>query len=87
MKRKGLIAVACLLAGIPVAAYGLTHGALLLILVGLGLVLVFVYLAWEWISAANSPMGAEVKIKPSPDAAWSMKDQPAQANPQRGEDR
>jgi uncharacterized protein (DUF58 family) len=76
MKRKGLIALACLVAGIPTAAYGLTHGAWLLILVGLALVLAFIYLAFEWIAGASKPMGAESAIKPSPNAAWSMKDQP-----------
>jgi hypothetical protein len=76
MKPKGLLAIASLLVGIPVAAYGLTHGMWLLILVGLALVLIFMFLAWEWISGANQPMGAETKITPSPNAAWSMKDEP-----------
>jgi hypothetical protein len=78
MNPKGLLAIASLLAGIPVAAYGLTHGMWLLILVGLALVLIFVFLVWEWISGANQPMGAETKITPSPNAAWSMKDEPVQ---------
>lgn len=78
MKSKGLLAIACLIAGIPVAAYGLTHGMWLLILVGLALVMIFLFLAYEWISGANQPMGAETKITPAPNAAWSMKDEPVQ---------
>jgi uncharacterized protein (DUF58 family) len=84
MKGKGFVAVACLVAGIPVAAYGLTHGQWLLILVGLALVLVFIYLAYEWISGASKPMGAETTIKPAADAAWSMKDEPVKKNDDPG---
>jgi hypothetical protein len=87
MKRKGIIALACLLAGIPAAAYGLTHGAWLPILAGMALVLAFVYLAWEWIAGAGNPMGAAAKIEPARNAAWSMKDEPVRADAQRGEDR
>ncbi len=76
MKGKGIIAVACLIAGIPLAAYGLTHGQWLLILVGLALILVFLFLAYEWIGGASKPMGAETPIKPAANAAWSMKDEP-----------
>jgi uncharacterized protein (DUF58 family) len=76
MKSKGLIAIACAVAGIPLAAYGLTHGAWLLILAGLALVLAFIYLVWEWIAGASKPMGAEATIKPAANAAWSMKDEP-----------
>jgi hypothetical protein len=76
MKSKGLLAVLCLVAGIPMLAYGLTTGAWLLILVGLALELVFLFLAWEWLSGASKPMGAEATIKPAANAAWSMKDEP-----------
>lgn len=80
MKAKGIIAVACLVAGIPIAAYGLTYGQWLLILAGLALVLVFIYLAYEWLSGASKPMGAETPIKPAANAAWSMKEEPVQKN-------
>jgi hypothetical protein len=78
MKLQGVIAVAALLAGIPLAAVGLTHGSLLLAFGGLALVLVFIYLAWAWIAGASKPMGGEAPIKPSANAAWSMKDEPVQ---------
>jgi hypothetical protein len=76
MKSKGLVAIACLVLGIPALAYGLTTGAWLLILLGFALELVFLYFAWEWISGASKPMGAETAIKPAANAAWSMKDEP-----------
>jgi hypothetical protein len=76
MKSRGPIAIACLLLGIPLLAYGLTTGAWLLIVAGFALELVFIYFAWEWISGASKPMGAEATIKPAANAAWSMKDEP-----------
>jgi hypothetical protein len=85
MKPKGIVAVLCLVAGIPLLAYGLTTGAWLLILVGLGLELVFLYFAWEWISGASKPMGAETTIKPAANAAWSMKDEPVRPAAQNAE--
>ncbi|MCU0950142.1 MAG: hypothetical protein MUC68_03550 [Burkholderiaceae bacterium] len=85
MKSKGVIAVACLIAGIPIAAYGLTYGQWLLILVGLALVLVFIYLAYEWIAGASKPMGAETAIKPAANAAWSMKDEPVIKDSDKGD--
>jgi hypothetical protein len=76
MKNKGLIAVGCLVLGIPALAYGLTSGNWLLIAAGFALELVFLFFAWEWISGANKPMGAQTTIKPAANAAWSMKDEP-----------
>jgi hypothetical protein len=78
MKPKVLAALLCLLAGIPLLAYGLSSGAWLLIVAGMALELVFLYFAWEWISGASRPMGAQATIKPAANAAWSMKDEPAQ---------
>ena len=46
MKGKGLAALACLLAGVPLLAWGLTHGAWLAIIAGLALELVFLYYAF-----------------------------------------
>jgi len=77
MKGRGLIAVACLVTGVPVAAYGLSYGPWPLILVGLALVLGFVFLAYEWLAGGHRPMGAEPRIRPADKPAWTMKDEPA----------
>jgi len=45
--------VVCLIAGIPLAAYGLSGGGALFAIVGLALVLVFWSLAWQWITRAG----------------------------------
>ncbi len=76
MSSKHWLAVLCLVAGIPLAAYGLTHGAWLLALAGLALVLTFWYLVWQWFAGAGKPMGAEGRIRPAANAAWKMKDEP-----------
>jgi hypothetical protein len=76
MSSKNWIALLCLVAGIPVAAWGLANGMLLVGLAGLALVLVFVALVVQAIAGASKPMGAEAKIKPAANAAWSMKDEP-----------
>jgi hypothetical protein len=78
MSGKAWLALVCLLVGIALASYGLAQGALLLGFGGLALVLVFVYAAWSWIAGASRPMGAETKITPAANAAWSMKDEPVQ---------
>ncbi len=77
MSGKAWLAVLCLVAGIPMAAYGLAHGAWIFIVLGLALELVFLYFAYAWLAGANKPMGAETRIKPAANAAWSMKDEPA----------
>jgi hypothetical protein len=74
MTGRNWIAVLCLVAGVPIAAYGLSGGGWLLALVGLALVLSFVYLVIEGFVAktkADAP-----PIKPAANAAWSLKDQP-----------
>ncbi len=76
MSGKAWLALLCLVAGVAIASYGLANGALLLALVGLALVITFVYFAYAWIAGASKPMGAETKITPAANAAWSMKDQP-----------
>ncbi len=87
MKAQGVIAVAALLAGIPLAALGLTHGSLLMAVGGLALVLVFIYLAWAWIAGAGKPLGGEGQIRPSANAAWNMKDEPVQPSAPNGSSR
>jgi hypothetical protein len=80
MTGRTWIAVLCLVAGVPIAAYGLSGGGLLLALVGLALVLSFVFLVIEAFltkAKADAP-----QIKPAANAAWTMKDQPL--DPSRG---
>jgi hypothetical protein len=78
------IAIACLVIGVPVAAWGLANGSLLLGLVGLALVLVFVFLVIEAMNQAAKP---QHEIPKSATPAWSMKgDAPsAAANADRRE--
>jgi hypothetical protein len=80
MSGKAWLALLCLVAGVALASYGLANGALLLALVGLALVITFVYFAYAWIAGASKPMGAETKITPAANAAWSMKDEPINGN-------
>jgi hypothetical protein len=74
---RNWLAVLCLAGGVPLAAWGLANGVLLAALAGLALVLVFMALAWQWLAEAGRPMGAEGGIKPSAEAVWTMKDEPA----------
>jgi Na+-transporting methylmalonyl-CoA/oxaloacetate decarboxylase gamma subunit len=61
---------------VPLAAWGLANGMLLVGLAGIALVFVFLALVMQWMAGAGKPMGAEGKIKPAANAAWSMKDEP-----------
>ncbi len=76
MGGRHWLAVACLLVGVPLAAWGLANGMLLVGFAGLALVLAFVALVMQWLAGANRPMGAEEKITPAANPAWAMKDQP-----------
>jgi len=76
MAPKHWLALLCLVAGVPLAAWGLANGMLLVGLAGIALVFVFLALVLQWMAGAGKPMGAEGKIKPAANAAWSMKDQP-----------
>jgi hypothetical protein len=76
MTSRNWLALLCLVAGVPLAAWGFANGALLAGFVGLALVIAFWALVWQWIAGASKPMGAEGKIKPAANAAWTMKDQP-----------
>ena len=80
MAPKHWLALLCLVAGVPLAAWGLTNGMLLVGLAGIALVFVFLALVMQWMAGAGKPMGAEGKIKPAANAAWSMKDQPVNQN-------
>ena len=73
MSARVLLAVVSLVAGVMLAAWSLAAGQLLLAFAGFALIFVFLYLAMEAMSKAGKP---KTPIKPAPDAAWSMKDQP-----------
>jgi hypothetical protein len=77
MSGKHWLALLCLVAGVPLAAWGLANGMLLVGLAGIALVFVFLGLVLQWMAGASKPMGADGTIKPAANAAWSMKDQPA----------
>jgi hypothetical protein len=64
-------AIACLVVGVPLAAWGLANGSLLVGLAGLALVLVFVYLVVEAMNQAAKP---KHEIRKSSTPAWDMKD-------------
>jgi hypothetical protein len=83
MNPRVLVAIACLVVGVPVAAWGLANGSLLIGMLGLALVLVFVFLVVEAMSRAAKP---KHEIPKSDSPAWSMKDQPPRTlDHQRGE--
>ena len=82
MTGRNWLALLCLVAGVPLAAWGLANGMLAVGLAGIALVLVFWALVWQWIAGAGKPLGAEGKIKPAADAAWAMKDRPVNQNDQ-----
>jgi len=83
MSGRHWLAVLCLLAGVPLAAWGLANGWLLVGLAGLALVLAFVALAMQWLAGADRPPGTEKPIRPAADPAWAMKDQPVQNEQKR----
>ena len=70
MSGRVWIAIACLVIGIPLAAWGLANGSLMLGLVGLAFVLVFVFLVIEAMNQAAKP---KHEIPKSATPAWSMK--------------
>jgi hypothetical protein len=77
MSPRVWIAIACLVVGVPVAAWGLANGSLLIGLAGLALVLVFVFLVVEAMNQAARPKHAIVS---SENPAWAMKDRPVTAD-------
>ena len=78
MPPKVWLAIGCLLIGLPLAAWGLANGMLLVGLGGLAFVLAFVYLVIEAMNAASKPKHEIIK---SPDAAWNLKNEPPPAGP------
>jgi len=82
MTGKHWLALLCLVTGVPLAAWGLANGMLMIGLAGIALVLVFLALVVQWMAGGGRPMGAEGKIKPAANAAWSMRDQPVNSQDQ-----
>jgi hypothetical protein len=74
MSAKSLLAVLCLLAGVALAAFGLSRAAFLLALLGFVLLLVFFYFASQWV---NGVLKANEKpIRPASNPASAMRDEP-----------
>ena len=70
------VAIACLVGGIVLAAWALAERQLLLALGGFALIFTALYLLIE---KANEAMKPKHPITPAADAAWNMKDRPADA--------
>ena len=73
MSPRVLLGVVCLVAGVLLAAWSLAAGRVLLSLAGFAMIFVFLYLAMEAMAKAGKPRDS---IKPSANAAWSMKNEP-----------
>jgi hypothetical protein len=74
MTPRVWVAIACLVVGVPVAAWGLASGSLLIGFIGLALVLVFIFLVVEAMNQAARPRHEIVK---SDNPAWNMKEPPS----------
>ena len=74
MNARVIAAIACLLIGIPLAAWSLASGRLLVALAGFALIFTFLFLVVEAMSKAGKPKQA---LKPAANPAWSMKETPA----------
>jgi hypothetical protein len=73
MTPKTSLAIACLLAGVPLAAWALADGRLLLALAGFALIFTFFFFVIEGMAKAGKP---KHEIRRAADAAWNMKDEP-----------
>jgi formylglycine-generating enzyme required for sulfatase activity len=80
MAWKNRIAVSCLVAGVPPAAYGPSRSQFLPARAGLALVLGFWGLVWQWIADKAKP---QTNIKSAAEAAWSTRDQPPPESPRK----
>jgi hypothetical protein len=78
MNARVIAAIACLLIGIPLAAWSLASGRLLIALGGFALIFAFLFLVVEAMSKAGK---SSQPLKPAANAAWSLKDQPASGEP------
>jgi len=75
MTARTVVAIACLIVGVGLAAWSLASGQLLLAIIGFALIFTFLYLVME---AANKAGKPKHQIKRAANSAWSMKDEPAQ---------
>ena len=75
MSGRAIAAVACLVAGVGLAAWSLANGLLLLAIAGFALIFGFIYLVIEAMNKAAKPTH-EFKRAATP--AWSMKDESPQ---------
>jgi membrane protein implicated in regulation of membrane protease activity len=73
MNPRTWLAIGCLLAGVPLAAWSLAEGRLPLALVGFALIFAFLFLVLEAFSKAGKP---KHEIRRAADAAWNIKDGP-----------
>jgi len=74
MTARTVAAIACLVAGVGLAAWSLANAQLLLAIVGFALIFTFLYLVIE---AANKAGKSKHEIQRAANSAWSMKDKPA----------
>jgi len=72
MSARTVAAIACLVAGVGLAAWSLANGQLLLALVGFALIFTFLFLVVEAMNKAGKP---KHEIKRSANAAWNMRDE------------
>ena len=77
MSGRTVAAVACLVVGVALGAWSLANGQMLLAIVGFALLFAFLFLVIEAINKAGKP---KHEIKPAANAAWSMKNEPAQSS-------
>ena len=73
MTARTVAAIACLVAGVGLAAWSLANAQLLLAIVGFALIFTFLYLVIE---AANKAGKPKHEIKAAANSAWSLKDEP-----------
>jgi membrane protein implicated in regulation of membrane protease activity len=73
MTPKTWLAIACLLIGVPLAAWALADGRLLLALVGFALIFTFLFLVMKGVAQASKP---KHEIRRAGNAAWNMKNEP-----------
>jgi membrane protein implicated in regulation of membrane protease activity len=73
MTPRTWLAIACLLIGVPLAAWALADGRLLLALVGFALVFIFLFFVVEAMTKAGKP---KHEVKRASDSAWNMKNEP-----------
>ena len=77
MGARSVVAIACLVSGVALAAWSLANGQLLWAIVGFALLFTFLYLVVEGMNKAGKP---KHEIKRAANSAWSMKDEPANSD-------